>query len=72
MNAMFDIYGDKQFDYDHPVFVTQMFLKTLDQNLYSIQKKIKCVDKRTHGELRDRCDEALFNMREFIKYKRNE
>ncbi|KAL7750918.1 hypothetical protein RI367_003497 [Sorochytrium milnesiophthora] len=72
LNSIFDIYGDKAYDYDQPVFVRLNMLAALKNSVVPVRARIKTVDKRQHRELRERCEESLLNLREFIKYKEAE
>ncbi|KAJ3299253.1 hypothetical protein HK104_009556 [Borealophlyctis nickersoniae] len=72
LNAMYDIYADKEFDYDTPVFVQGGFLEKLKALYPSLRAKAKGVDKRKLRAVRERVDEALLNLRAFIQYKEKE
>ncbi|CAG8463507.1 11835_t:CDS:2 [Racocetra fulgida] len=65
LNAIYDIYADKDFDYDEPVFVQGGYLPLLES-------MTKSIDKRTSRDLRLRADEAYENLIAFIKYKKDE
>ncbi|RGB33642.1 armadillo-type protein [Rhizophagus diaphanus] len=72
LNAIFDIYADKDFDYDEPVFVHEGYLHILESiadNVYNITNSI---DEKKSREQRLRMDEAYINLVEFIKYKKDE
>jgi len=72
LNQLFDIYADKDFDYDKLVFVQGGFLAHLKALQPDVQKMAKGVDKRTLPELRERADEVVVNLGRFVKYKRDE
>ncbi|KAI9870214.1 MAG: hypothetical protein M1830_004522 [Pleopsidium flavum] len=72
LNQLFDIYADKELDYDEPVFVQDGFLTYLQALQPKVQKMAKGVDKRTTPELRDRADEVVVNLGRFVKYKKEE
>jgi hypothetical protein len=72
LNAIYDIYSDASFDYDRPVFVDGGYLPVLFKLLEKVQEKIKRIDKRKAKSTRVRADEALLNLKAFIKYKREE
>jgi hypothetical protein len=72
LNGIYDIYGDKNFDYDNPVFVKGGYLNVLVSLGPKIQLKIKSVDKRKARPVRERGDETLVNLRAFISYKKQE
>ncbi|CAG8550386.1 25392_t:CDS:10 [Dentiscutata erythropus] len=65
LNSIYDVYADKDFDYDEPVFVQGGYLPLLENTA-------KSIDKRTSRDLRFRADEAHENLIAFIKYKRDE
>ncbi|KNE64273.1 hypothetical protein AMAG_09305 [Allomyces macrogynus ATCC 38327] len=68
LNAVFDVYGDKSFDYD--VFFRESdALAVLKAALDGTRAVAKGIDRRKQRALRDACDEAVLNLREFIKYK---
>lgn len=72
LNSIYDIYGDKMYDYDAPVYVHQQFNKTLIQQLPLISAKFKSIDKKANREIYEQCREALVNLKGFIKYKQDE
>jgi len=72
LNAIYDAYGDKSYDYDGPVFVNGNYLTKLKQSYPIVQRSTKSIDRRKKRELRDRADEALYNLRAFIQYKLKE
>jgi hypothetical protein len=72
LNSIYDIYGDKVYDYDAPVYVQLQFNKILAQQLPLITAKFKSIDKRAHRDVYEQCHEALVNLKAFIKYKQNE
>lgn len=72
LNAIYDAYGDKIYDYDEPVFVKGGYLNKLKQCYPVVQRKTKNVDRRKMRDLREHADEALYNLRAFIQYKLSE
>lgn len=72
LNAIFDIYGDKDYSYDQELFVNGKLLDFLVQILPAARKVTKKVNKKTHGQLREVCDQATINLARFIDYKRKE
>lgn len=72
LDQMFDVYADKEFDYDDPVFVQGAFLTYLQALQPKVQKMAKGIDKRKTPALRGRADEVVVNLKRFIKYKMNE
>ncbi|KNE60708.1 hypothetical protein AMAG_06070 [Allomyces macrogynus ATCC 38327] len=68
LNAVFDVYGDKSYDYD-VYFRKSDALAVLKGALDGARAVAKGIDRRRQRALRDACDEAVLNLREFIKYK---
>ena len=72
LDILYEIYADKGFDYDAPVFVQRKFVTELKQVQPKIKAMTKRIDKRTMPELRERADEVQLNLGHFISYKLNE
>jgi hypothetical protein len=72
LNQLFDIYGDKVYTYDEPVFWGEGFHQHLEAIAPKARKMAKSIDKRKFTELRLRADEALLNLGRFLTYKRRE
>jgi len=72
LNQLFDIYADKSFAFDVPVFWGNNFYKHLEDIQPKAKKMAKSIDKRKFGELRSRADEAVLNLGRFLVYKRKE
>lgn len=72
LNQLFDIYADKSYSYDEPVFWSDNFCKHLEEIQPKAKKLAKSIDKRKFGELRSRADEAILNLARFLIYKRKE
>lgn len=72
LNQLFDIYADKSFAFDEPVFWGNNFYKHLEDIQPKAKKLVKSIDKRKHGELRSRADEAILNLGRFLTYKKKE
>jgi hypothetical protein len=72
LNEVFDIYADKDFSFDQPVFWDNRFDKHLEEVLPKCKKMAKTIDKRKAPELRSRVDEAVMNLARFLKYKKSE
>ncbi|KAH0547639.1 hypothetical protein FGG08_000128 [Glutinoglossum americanum] len=72
LNQLFDIYADKAFDYDEPVFWGNGLLSHLEAAIPNVRKMAKAVDKRKQPDMRGRADEALMNLGRFVKYKKDE
>lgn len=72
LNQLFDIYADKSFAFDEPVFWSNGFYKHLEEILPKAKKMAKSIDKRNFEELRARSDEAVLNLDRFLNYKRKE
>ncbi|CAG8962331.1 hypothetical protein HYFRA_00005386 [Hymenoscyphus fraxineus] len=72
LNQVFDIYSDKSYAFDEPVFWGNGFYKHLEDILPKARKMTKSIDKRKFEELRARADEAVLNFGRFLKYKKTE
>lgn len=72
LNQIFDIYADKEYIFDEPVFWGDNFSKHLEEIQPKAKKLAKSIDKRKFGELRSRADEAILNLGRFLIYKRKE
>lgn len=72
VNQIMDIYADKSYAFDEPVFWAGGFYTHLEETLPKVKKMAKSIDKRKYGELRSRADEAVLNLGRFLKYKRTE
>jgi len=72
LNQIMDIYADKSYEFDEPVFWGDGFYKHLEEIVPKARKLAKGVDKRKFEELRARIDEAVLNLARFLKYKRVE
>jgi hypothetical protein len=71
LNAIYDIYADKSYDYDLPVFVDKGFNQILKQQFPLIQSKFKEIEKKQR-DVKEMCNEALTNLKAFIQYKEKE
>lgn len=72
LNQIFDIYADKAFAFDEPVFWGDGFYKYLEEVLPKAKRMAKGIDMRKFSELRARADEAVLNLGLFLKYKQTE
>ncbi|KAF9927084.1 hypothetical protein FBU30_003508 [Linnemannia zychae] len=72
LNAIYDIYADAEFDYDLPVYVQGNFNQELKGMIKMIKFMVRNVDRRRERDLRNRADEAVMNLVEFVKYKEKE
>ncbi|KAF9318150.1 hypothetical protein BG003_011710 [Podila horticola] len=72
LNAIYDIYADKDFDYDLPVYVQGNFNQELKGMIKMVKLMVRNIDRRKSRDLRNRADEAAMNLVEFVKYKENE
>ena len=72
LNQIFDMYADKAYAFDEPVFWGAGFYKHLEEALPKVKKMAKSIDKRKYEELRSRADEAVLNLGRFLKYKQTE
>jgi len=71
LNSIYDIYADKDFDYDE-VFVKYGFLKYLMRSVIKVRSLVKKIDKRKYLSVRENLEEAQLNLNAFIKYKEKE
>jgi hypothetical protein len=72
LNQLFDIYADKAYSFDEPVFWGHNFFKHLEEIQPKVKRMAKDIDKRLFTELRGRADEAVLNLNRFLIYKRKE
>lgn len=72
LNQIFDIYADKSYAFDEPVYWGAGLHKHLEEALPKVKKVAKTIDKRKHEELRARADEVVLNLARFLKYKEKE
>jgi hypothetical protein len=72
LNQLFDIYADKDYSYDKPVFWGEGFCQHLEAIMPKARKMAKSIDKRKFTELRLRADEAVLNLGRFLRYKQRE
>lgn len=72
LNAIFDVYGDKSYPYDAPVFKGSGYLSQLSEALPRLKNMVKKIDRRREKHLRFRAEEALENLESFIDYKHAE
>ncbi|OMJ07105.1 putative ARM-like repeat-containing protein [Smittium culicis] len=73
LDDIFDIYGDKCYDYDEPVFKSHNLLSVLETGvLPKLKLAVKGIDKRKNKTLRVQGDLTVVNLAEFIKYKKSE
>jgi hypothetical protein len=72
LNQIFDIYADKSYAYDEPVFWADGLYQHLEAIAPNVKKMSKSIDKRKYTELRLRSDEAVMNLGRFLTYKRKE
>lgn len=69
-NQIFDIYGDEEYAYDAEVFWKNDFMKHLDGTVSKAKAMAKSVNKSQQPELRDRADEVVMNLTNFLSYKK--
>ena len=72
LDAIFDIYGDKDYDYDEPVFRKGQFLRHLETSVPAVQKMLREINKKHSRSLWERAEDATNNLKNFIEYKRHE
>ncbi|CUM67460.1 uncharacterized protein PRCAT00005156001 [Priceomyces carsonii] len=69
LNLLYDIFGDKEFDYDEPVFVQQNYIGKLQEIEPKILKMYRLIDKNKNQQLKLRAEEVWINLPRFIEYK---
>lgn len=73
VNSFFEIYSDKEFDYDEAVFVQKNYLNALkSQVVPNLKKVFKFVDRNKDPELKERCQDCFTTLDSFIHYKEGE
>lgn len=72
LNLMYDIFGDAEYAYDEPVFVSRNYLQRLKQLEAPFKAFYKRIDKNRSTELKLRAEEACMNLERFIEYKTSE
>ncbi|RIA98596.1 armadillo-type protein [Glomus cerebriforme] len=72
LNAIYDVYADKDFDYDEPVFVREGYLNILESIVNNVHNMAESIDKQKSRDQRFRMDEVYINLVAFIKYKKDE
>lgn len=72
LNAVYDVFGDAEYDYDYPVFVEGNYLGRLAELEPRVKALYKQIDKNKHGELKVKTEEAWTNLGRFIEYKNGE
>ncbi|EWC48637.1 hypothetical protein DRE_01859 [Drechslerella stenobrocha 248] len=72
LDGVYDVYADREYDYDEEVFVKLGFLKYLRSFVGRVKGLAKKIDKRKQPALRESVDEALLNLDAFIRYKAGE
>ena len=71
--AIFEIYGDRDYDYDEVVFVQGGYLDILKDRVQPNLKNVfKMVDKNKTPKLKERCTKCYNTLDSFIHYKANE
>ncbi|KAB5523956.1 hypothetical protein GE09DRAFT_976560 [Coniochaeta sp. 2T2.1] len=69
VNQIIEIYGDRNAACQ-AVFWKHDFLKHLEDITFKLKAMAKGIDKRQFGELRQRADEAIVNLRRFVNTKK--
>ena len=68
LDALFDVYGDENFDYDCN-FRQGMFLGKLKAVTKRLSSRVKALDKRKNRDTREQADTAITNLKAFLSYK---
>lgn len=72
LDAVFDVYGDKAYPHDAPVFVKLNFLDHLRKSIPKVRQMRNTTDRRRDPAAHARCAEALENLEAFVAYKAGE
>lgn len=72
LDQLYDIYGDSLYDYNTPVFVSQCYLKRLEQLAPRVKTSFKLIDKNVDKEFKLKAEEIYNNLGRFIDYKKSE
>jgi hypothetical protein len=72
LNAIFDLFGDKEYEYDESLFVQPGRLNDLKQTLPKIRQAARKIEKKKDPQLRHVTDQAALNLVRFIDYKSKE
>lgn len=68
LNAIYDIYDDKDHDYDCN-FVNGNYISVLQSSIIPLSIKKRKIDRRKDRDLREHADGTLINLKAFVKYK---
>ncbi|CAN3376548.1 hypothetical protein DIURU_002701 [Diutina rugosa] len=72
LNLIYDLFGDKEYPYDQPVFVAQGYLPRLEALEPQVKVMFKKVDRNKFNQLKVEAEEAWVNLGRFIEYKHDE
>ncbi|KAJ8102942.1 hypothetical protein POJ06DRAFT_59476 [Lipomyces tetrasporus] len=72
LDAIYDIFGDKTYPFDHEIFIKGEFLNHLTNVQPQVKQMAKKIDRRKNLRLRTKADEVVVNLQRFIEYKINE
>ncbi|GMF01134.1 unnamed protein product [[Candida] boidinii] len=73
INSIFEIFDDKSYEYDLPLYINGNLNKLLETEIHPAFKKIyKNIDKKNFPELKTKLQETLNNLERFIQYKSSE
>lgn len=72
LNALYDIFADKEFQYDYEIFVEKNYLVWFRDIEPRVKEAYKKVDKNRHPVLKSRMEEVWNNLERFIEYKASE
>lgn len=70
--AIFEVFGDKSYEYDQAVYVDGGLNGKLNASLTPLRKFFKRVDRVKDFQLRARGEECVLNLARFIDYKKQE
>lgn len=72
LNLIYEIFGDKSYDYDYEVFVKNDYNSKLQALEPSVKLMYKNIDKNKLRHLKVRAEETWLNLGRFIAYKESE
>ncbi|KAK6453769.1 uncharacterized protein RJT20DRAFT_100041 [Scheffersomyces xylosifermentans] len=72
LNLIYELFGDKDFDYDYEIFVQQNYLQKLSEIEPKIKEVYKKIDKNKSPQLKLKAEETWTNLGRFIQYKQSE
>lgn len=72
LSSIFEVFGDKNFDYDSAVYVSNNYNQQLAEIEPALKPAFKLIDKNKDSRLRDQLMNVASTLVSFIDYKKNE